>query len=459
MVMENPEVTANPVESTSKEKICKNKNLSTLKSNHSIPVTSGFDIPLINAIQQNFSASSLFANFYVAPPPATTSSPTCSNKTNDTATTEDSTAESPSYESFDKEKKSEFACWLASQEFDASAIITSDEDGGDCKVVQDVNISGISDDFPVDGPVDNLSGSSPEVVNNTAPRSSKAASMTGTRKEKAEAAQQSWWFNPSLEALWEQILSSRHCNCLVGTTWHAEEAGATDADRINSGKAADDLSNNDIDPSSNMNQSASFVIPSEDTQPATARSPFQRKVASTPVETCHMSIIPKAHEEKHNSPLRANQVGASALVSNMFSDNIISPSLTQNPSEVSCRSAATPLIGEYLVSTPLAGEHYMSHENSIMSKASSQLLGEDIIDFNQVDYYPPPPHLLRAIMPQKELLFTCNKQDFKLSNTDDMVFELSISKSQEGRALGLGRSDKLMKRVKEKRRQRRNDQV
>ncbi|KAL7519000.1 hypothetical protein ACHAWX_003802 [Stephanocyclus meneghinianus] len=449
--MENTEVRANRIESTAKRKICKNKDLSSFKSKQSIPVTSAFDIPLMHAIHQNFSASTLFANLYATPPPAPINSPTCSTKTNDTATTEDSTAESLSYESFEKEKKSEFAFWLASREFDASAIITSDEDGGNSKVVQDVNISGISDDFPGDGPVENVFGSSPEVVlDNEVPRSRKAASMKCTRKKKSEAAQQSWWSNPSIEALWEKILSSGHCNCLVGTSWHAEEARATNAERENAVKVTDDFGIQDIESSSNLNHSASFVILSEDPQPPPARSPFQRKVASTPVETCYTSVKQKAQQELHN---------AYAVASDIFSENTKIPCITQNPSDFSCRSASTPLIGEYLVSTPLAGECYTSYENSIMSKASSQVVGESIIDFQRYDHCPPPSPLLPTKMPQKELLYTCNKQDINLSNTDDSVFELSTSKSQEGRALGLGRSDKMMKRVRDRRRLRRNDQV
>jgi hypothetical protein len=146
--------------------------------------------------------------------------------------------------------------------------------------------------------------------------------------------------------------------------------------------------------------------------------------------------------------MRADYLGGDATTRYTLTDPVRSPSIDLTPSALTYQTADTPLVGLKLVSTPLAGENYhMPYDNSIMSKASSHLFGEDIVDPHQADYIHPPPHLL----PRKELLF--------MSSTNDLVYELSASKAQEGGAPGMVRNDKLLKRVKDKRRQRRSGEM
>jgi hypothetical protein len=274
------------------------------------------------------------------------------------------------------------------------------------------------------------------------------------RNNNAGTAEQSWWPLPSsIQALWEQITASDHCNCLVGTMWHAEEV--TNVEQKHQAKATTEITeNNDNASSLNLDKSASFVLHGQNNGPATPRTPLQRKMASTPVETYAYA---STHRQQYVSPMRVDYLEGNVAFN--FTDNAKRPFVTSNPSELSCRSVVTPLIGEHLVSTPLRGEE--NYENSMMSKASSSLFGEDISGddiFDNGEYSPPSCRFLPAKMTQKELLFCTNRLDFKVSQPDDVEYELSVSKSQEGKALGYSRSDKILKRVKDRRRFRRNDQ-
>jgi hypothetical protein len=266
-----------------------------------------------------------------SPPPAPINSPAYSSKTNDTASTADSTADA--YESFGREKNSEFVCWLSSQEFDSSDLVTTLQDAGACN---DVNISVISNN------PESLDAEVAEPISETASKKetlkdSRTLPANDAKGKQADTEEQSWWSISEVQALLDKLVDSDSCNWLSPSTlWQKEEV---------------------------------------------------------------------------------------------------------TPSAFTCQTA-----GLALLSTPLAGENYhMPSDNSMMSKASSHLFGEDIADPQQAD-------------PRKELLFTPNKQDYELCSTNDLVVESIASKAPEGSALG-ARNDKMWKRVKDKRRQRRSGQM
>ena len=412
------------------------------KPSNKTETTSAFELPLIQTIQENFSASSLLANLY-------SSTANSNDKSNDTPTTADSTAASQSFDVF-----------LASKEFDASAIITNGEDGDECKAVQDVNISGMSDDFHFEPAVTPCEGdgvqSDKVAVANESPVKKNLVSVPeiDAGDSNAKSEEQSWWRIPSsIQAIWEQITASDHCICLPGSMWNTEESDASKKYQVSVV--------NEIAESSD--KSTSFVIPCQKNQPVTPRTPLQRKVASTSVGEGVRGH--NAQPKQYVSPMRIDYLEGNLSSKRTF--------VTPNPSELSCRSVVTPLIGENLVSTPLHGED--NYENSMISKASSTLfgenavdtskassglLGEDLFDTNNAkEYCPPPSHLLPSKMPQKELLFLSNNQDTKSSNAnrDGVVYKLSESKSQEEKKFGLARSEKIFRRVKDRRRQRRNN--
>ena len=344
---------------------------------------------------------------------------------------------------------------MASREFDASAIITG-EDGDECRVmqVQDVNISGLSDDFHMDvfhaaAPVfsspiddDSQSASSPEAK---VSRKKKKLVAVPEIDSDGNADDESWWpFPSSIQALWEQITASDHCNCLAGTVWNVH-ASNDKADQTHQVKTVNEIAEApNVSAPLTMDKSTSFVIATENGVPVTPRTPLQQKLASTPVDsyTAVGTKVSSSRKKNYVSPMRMDYLEGNA-----------------------CRSVVTPLIGEHLVSTPLQGEDCYEAKSHLLyedvSKASSRLFGEDIFDSQQVEQYcPSPPHLLPK-MEQKDMLFVQSQE--RVKSAENAIFEVSTPRSQEGTALGMGRyrlnKDKYMKRVKDRRRQRKNDRM
>jgi hypothetical protein len=476
-MMVQPSQAEQPQHCKSNTKVCKSKS------------DPSYELPLTQIIQDNFSASR-FANLYTLP--NNNSSNNTNSKTNDTTTTADSTAASSS---FDKEKSGEFASFLASREFDASAIITGD-DGEECResCVQEVNVSifsAIGDELQMDAAtaVVTPDQKSPVYSNPVDDFIEPATSAKGTSNyvkknlvtvpdidssERNEGAEQSWWPLPSsIQAIWEQITATDHCNCLAGTMWNTDESDTKEIQPCSTNRAVVNHETaqtiNVISPAPSLDKSTSFVIPSQNKEPVTPRTPLQRKLASTPVNYHPTS----SSNNNYVSPMRIDYLEGPTSSSQPFTFSSSKPShprpyVTTNASELSCRSVVTPLIGEHLVSTPLHGDnpHYF-YENSIMSNntskaSSSHLFGEDIskhdascslvedlFDSTQRKnrngvkyssaYSPPPAHLLPQAKIQKEMVFAtsvdCKTMGFV--NTD--------------------RSNKYLKRVKDRRRMKRND--
>lgn len=430
---------------------------------------------------------------------------------NDTTTTADTTA------SFDKEKSGEFADFLASKEFDASAIVTGDEYEKCCAQEQELNVSIFSeavlgDEFRVDAPAaaevtpdqkkppvySNPVQDLDEPLNDVRKNQVSAPDIIDSsehRNEGKEEPPQYWWpsLPSSIQAIWEQITAVDHCNCLAGTMWNTHESSEDNAkqdnpsqDRVVPVHEKMATTTNVISPTSSIDdKSTSFVLPSRITETVTTtpRTPLQRKLASTPVNL-HVDANPTTEKSNYYaSPMRIDYLeGRGTLSSSKQSQR---PYVTSNPSELSRRSVVTPLIGEHLVSTPLhCGDdnNYYYYENSILStniskmsssshlfgqdismkqhdKSSTSLVGENLFDCQKNECYSPPPaYLLPQAKIQREMLFGTSEDGCKTSAAAAPIFELSTAESQEEKGLGgNNRSDRYFKRVKDRRRMRRND--
>eukprot|EP00956_Cyclotella_meneghiniana_P037173 scaffold135302_cov69-Cyclotella_meneghiniana.AAC.1 len=395
--------------------------------------------------------NSLFANLY---PPS--SNP---DKQDETITAA-AAASSAGGGSARAEKTDEFASFLSSQEFDASAI--NGEDGDDCSMVlRDVNISGLSNEFQIETALTStVDRNVAPVADSVMPTSCRVSSLSKDRVRKQLVAvpdielndtknnNTSWWKMPTaMQTAWEQITASR-CNCLSPTMMWTENTNTTNPTTYQN-KVANEIAEY-YKIADERSTSESFVIQDQVQQVVLLKSPLQRKVASTPVQTAvttseqqiRYRVVSPENNHKENSSITATP--KTPLTQNALSFHEGSVS--------SCRS--TPLIGEHLVSTP---RHEEDKYNGIKSKTSSQLFGESVgkeniskecthfvgefvLDSqNAEEYSPPPSHLLPAMIPQKEMLFATNKyHDVKSSKTES----------------SLDQSTKLLRRARDRRKQR-----
>lgn len=381
--------------------------------------------------------NSLFANLYLP-----SSNP---DKPNETVTEAADSARA--------EKTDEFASFLSSQEFDASAI--NGEDGDDCSMVlRDVNISGLSNEFQIETALTSTvdHGVAP-VADSVMPSSRISLSQDRVQKKLVTVPDiesndtnnnTSWWKMPTaMQSAWEQITASR-CNCFSPTMMWTENTN-TSNHTTHRDKGSREIAEyyNIVDERST---SESFVIQDQVEQAVSMKSPLQRKVASTPVATTSKQqiryrVVSPERDLNENSTITATPKTPLKQNAQSFYEGSVS----------SCRS--TPLIGEHLVSTPLDEEKY----ENIKSKTSSQLFGESVgknnmskectqfsgefvLDSqNAKEYSPPPAFLLPAMIRQKEKLFVATEHhDVKSSKTESI----------------LQQSDKLLRRARDRRKRR-----
>lgn len=400
------------------------------------PTVSFWNVSILNNFQKKLSSiiddaafTSLCTNLQFKKEPSASNGQATVDTTS-ISNTDDSDGTS-TYESF--KKNDSFACWLASQEFDASAIV--DDGHVDCKI-EEVDISGISEEFGTVADDVNVgtfavSGQHAEDAEN-GPSKKEKRTPVGDGNTKQSSSR---WANTSVEALWKTVVAS-NSKCFGWSSGEEEEDGMNKA-KSNAGEAAS---------SDDANKSVSFVISS--VNPPKQKSPFQSKSNYTPVDSCSMlgtpQLVKKQFELYENSGkngtdtalVETNSLEAYAAASNILSEK--EPVVVESPPVVTqmqsvLSTAETPLAGEELIDeTSLTSPFVGKKLTDMYSPSTPRLLGEDILDDE------PMPTNLMNLFPKEAPECSANitpvqiisKSD-NMSNSPTLVFEFSHCSAQQ----------------------------